>query len=186
MSATLDLLFGSRERVKLIKLFVFNQEAVFTPAEISNKAQVRPNVVRREMNALIKCGMARKKAKGYSLRPEFPFLPELYQLLMKGAAYDREGLVQRLMRTGRVKLIVVSGVFTQALESRIDLLVVGDGIKQGKLDSSVKAIEADVGREVRYAALSTTDFKYRLGIYDRLVRDVMDFPHEKVLNRLGI
>lgn len=186
MSATLDQLFGSKERVKLMKLFVFNRESAFTPAEIASRAQVRPNAVRREMNSLIKCGLVRRNSKGYFTRSDYPLIAELYQLLIKAAAFDREGLVSRLTRTGRIKLIIVSGVFTQTIESRIDLLVVGDSIKQGKLDSSVKAIEAEVGREIRYAALPTNDFKYRLGIYDRLVRDVMDYPHEKVLNKIGI
>jgi predicted nucleotidyltransferase len=94
--------------------------------------------------------------------------------------------VQRITKLGKIKLIVVTGVFTQTPESRIDLLVVGDGIKTGKLEGTIKTIEAEVGRELRYASLTVADFKYRLGIYDRLVRDVMDYPHEKVLNRLGV
>jgi hypothetical protein len=186
MTATLDPLFGSRDRAKLIKLFVFNREAMFTSAEAATRAQVRAAAVRRELNALVKTGLIRRKAKGYMTRPDFPFLVELYQLLIKGAAYDREGIVQRITKLGKIKLIVVTGVFTQTPESRIDLLVVGDGIKTGKLEGTIKTIEAEVGRELRYASLTVADFKYRLGIYDRLVRDVMDYPHEKVLNRLGV
>ena len=71
-------------------------------------------------------------------------------------------------------------------DSRVDILVVGDHLKQTKLLSIVSSIEALLGKELRYAAFETTDFQYRLSIYDKLIKDILDYQHEKILNKLGI
>ena len=47
-------------------------------------------------------------------------------------------------------------------------------------------MEAEMGRELQYATLSTEEFFYRRSIGDRLVRDVVDFPHEVLVDRIGL
>ena len=42
-----------------------------------------------------------------------------------------------------------------------------------------------LGRELRYALLSSDDLLYRLTVSDRLIRDVLDYPHRIVLDKLG-
>ena len=66
------------------------------------------------------------------------------------------------------------------------LLVVGDGIKHGKLENVIHTLEAEIGRELRYTVFDTPDFHYRLSIYDKLVRDILDYPHIKVVDKLGV
>ena len=48
------------------------------------------------------------------------------------------------------------------------------------------ALEAELGREIRYAFFTTPDFRYRLGVYDRLLRDVFDYPHRVLLDKIGL
>jgi hypothetical protein len=43
-----------------------------------------------------------------------------------------------------------------------------------------------MGKEIRYSAFETGEFQYRLGMYDKLIRDVLDYPHETVLDKLGV
>ena len=68
----------------------------------------------------------------------------------------------------------------------MDILVVGDHIKNAKLLSVLSSIEAELGKELRYAVFETSDFQYRLGIYDKLIRDILDSRHENILNKLGL
>jgi len=63
---------------------------------------------------------------------------------------------------------------------------VGDHLKQAKLLSIMSSIEALLGKELRYAAFETVDFRYRLSIYDKLIKDILDYQHKKILNKLGI
>ena len=81
---------------------------------------------------------------------------------------------------------MISGVFLHDRDSRVDILVVGDHLKAAKLSSIISSIEAKLGKELRYAAFETTDFQYRLSIYDKLIKDILDYQHKKILNKLGL
>src|SRR3989344_2626857 len=95
--------------------------------------------------------------------------------------------VGRMARTaGKVKLFIIAGFLIQGEESRVDLLIAGDSLKKSSIERTVQAIEAEVGRDVTYAVMTTQEFKYRLDMCDKFVRDILDGPHEKVINKMGV
>ena len=47
-------------------------------------------------------------------------------------------------------------------------------------------IESEIGKEIAYTIFDTTDFEYRLGIHDRLVRDILDYPHMTLIDKFGL
>ncbi len=51
---TLSKLFGSETKVKIMRLFLFNPETVFTTGEIAERAQAQGSKVRREISNLDK------------------------------------------------------------------------------------------------------------------------------------
>jgi hypothetical protein len=59
-------------------------------------------------------------------------------------------------------------------------------LKKAAIDRAVKSIESELGRELNYAVFSTEDFNERLYSGDRFVRDILDFPHECVVNKIGL
>ena len=61
----------------------------------------------------------------------------------------------------------------------------GDRLEERQLANAIHSIEAELGRELRYASFTTEEFKYRVGVYDRLIRDVMDYPHRTILDRIS-
>jgi hypothetical protein len=83
-------------------------------------------------------------------------------------------------------MVIVSGVFIQNTDSRVDLLIVGDNLKRTAIDRIVKNMEAEIGKELIFASFETSDFHYRLGMYDKLVRDILDYPHQKLLDKIGL
>ena len=207
MDSVLEKLFGSSARVKILRLFLFNPEVLFTLGVVSRRAKVTLPSARRELALLKSMNLVKqkevvienivklkrgkiknqkKKVQGVALNPLFPFLHSLKSLILNAAPVDRKKLVSDINGIGRIKLLILSGIFTQNNNSRTDLFLVGNSIKEGKLDRVVKNVEAEIGREITYAVLSTDDFLYRLGMYDRFVRDVLDYPHEKVINKLNI
>jgi hypothetical protein len=77
-------------------------------------------------------------------------------------------------------MLVVAGAFLKDEKSRLDILVVGDSISQKKFENVVRNLESEIGKELRYSAFTTDEFKYRISMYDKLVCDVFDFEHEVV------
>ena len=201
----LEKLFGSHAFVKMLKLFYLNTGQVFPPREIALRTHTRPEVARRELRLLMDMGFIKKAAQtveepspekdkkplkhkvhGYTLDSSFQLLNELRDLVLTVAPISKQEITNRLRRVGRVKLVVLSGIFLKRGDSRIDMLIVGDALKKGQLDLTLRSIESEVGKELSYALLETSDFKYRLGMNDKFVRDVFDYPHEVIIDKIGV
>jgi len=198
----LERLFGTADRVKVLKLFLFNINDVFDKKDIIRRAKVSPNSARKEISVLESAGLIRKKThhkeikrkngnmekvkfSGFGVNESFRYIIPLQNLLIHSAPAQNE-IVKKIARLGRVKLIVLSGIFLNDEEGRIDILIVGDDIKAGPLRSTISVMESELGKELRYAVFETADFKYRMSVYDRLVRDVLDFPHQVLIDKIGL
>lgn len=182
----LEKLFGSSARVKIMKLFLFNPEICFEKGDIVNKTKVAPENANRELKLLADISLIKKRSRGYTLNQEFGFLKQLKNLLINNEPLQQGDIAKRIGKTGKVKLIIVSGVFIQSDDSRIDLLVVGDEINERSLKNVVQTMESEIGKELKFTSLKTEDFKYRHGICDRLIRDILDYPHDIVVDKIGL
>ena len=58
---TLTQLFGSSLRVKLMRLFLFNPENIFSMEQISNRVKSKNTDIRKEINKLIITGLIKKR-----------------------------------------------------------------------------------------------------------------------------
>lgn len=179
-------IFGGEAKVKIMRLFVFNQNLAFTPREVRTRAKVTQNSARKEIGTLVKAGLIKRRGKHYQLNRSYRYLGAISNFLIDAAPVSEKEIVKKISSAGNIKLILISGVFMHNLDSRVDVLIVGDNIKQGRLLSTLSSIEAELGRELRYAVFETSDFQYRLGIYDKLVRDILESQHEKILNKLNL
>lgn len=199
-------LFGGEVRVKLMRLFLFNPDNNYSLQETVDKSKSNKKEVSKEIVNLIKTGIIKKKSitrevqqkkkkkiiikkvheTGYCLDTKFPYLQALKNLLIMVSLHADDTLVKRFSSVGRIKLFIASGVFIQEWETRVDLLIVGDGLNINKLDALMKTIESEVGREIIYSAFETEDFEYRYGMHDRLIRDIMDLPHATLVDKIGI
>lgn len=186
---TLAKLFGSAARVKLLRLFLFNKEVPFTTAEIASRAKLDAAAVRRETTALIAAGFLKKRAGSqtrYQLNPKFEHFAALDSFIRETTIAHPELIVSALKKSGNLRLVALTGFFTSMSEPPVDLLIVGDTVNERLLSQAIHALEAEFGREIRYASFTTADFRYRLGVYDRLLRDVFDYPHRLLLDRIGL
>jgi hypothetical protein len=203
---TLTAIFGSVVKVKILRLFLFNETSSFLLREIVERTKSPANLVKKDLNILEKADILRikktikdvqvKKGKniitkkvegvGYYLNSKYPYLDPLKNLLTITSLRVDESLTKRFTNAGKIKLFIVAGVFTQNWDSRVDLLLVGEDLNISKIENVIKIIESEIGKEIAYSAFETQDFEYRLGIHDRLVRDILDYPHVTLLDRLGV
>jgi 2,4-dienoyl-CoA reductase-like NADH-dependent reductase (Old Yellow Enzyme family) len=199
----LEKLFGGAAIVKILRLFLMNPEEIIEKKGVQKRAKVTVADATRELKMLEDIGLIKQKSffkdkkykngktkkvreKGYIVDSSNKLFVPLQSLLIKNSPMSSNSMIKKLSRNGKISLVVVSGFFIQNPDSRVDLLVVGDSIKSTPMKKTISTMESEIGKQIRYAIFETEDFKYRLGVYDRLVRDILDYPHEVVLDKIGL
>ncbi len=186
MPEILETLMGSKSRARVMRFFVLNPGKQFTTSDVREKTQVTPTEVRKNVTALQKIGLIRVVSKNgkkhYILNESFVYYVELRNLFVKSNVYPHCSEVKNLKNVGNIKLVMISGVFMNYDRSAIDLLVVGDDIKREKLLKVIEAIEAEIGHEIKYMALTMEDFHYRIEMMDRFLIELFAGPQDAIIN----
>ncbi len=177
----LGKILGSPARVKIMRLFLLNTKTKFNKKEIVKRSRVSSPAAGKELKILSAVGFLKKHSTGWIFNPLFKYALEFDRLLISSDSLDKKVIVDNFKKVGRVKLLLLSGIFIKNKDTRVDLLVVGDKLKRNKIEEEVRKLEAEIGTELTYAIFDTKDFLYRLDMYDKLVRDILDFPHEVLL-----
>ncbi|MBP9709156.1 MAG: hypothetical protein KBD78_16090 [Oligoflexales bacterium] len=197
-------IFGSEARVKILRLFLLNAEEIIDNEELGKRLRISRTKASQECKQLASIAFlkkrsyykevirrgkkAKKKTDGWVLNPEFSYNNSLRGLLVEEEFLNKKELVRRFRGAGKIKLFLVSGIFIkdQEKEGRVDMLIVGDNLRKPWIDETVRKLEAEVGKELSYAIFETQEFIYRAQMYDKLVRDILDFPHEKLVSSPAI
>lgn len=196
----LSILFGSDTRVKLLRFFLFNPSREFSFEDLSRRAKLVRRTARTEVNALERAGVIKKKSvfteseetgkkvrtQVYVLDKKFPELQALQTFLFETAPINGKTLLNHLRKVGPLDFVVMSGVFVREFEHRIDVMVAMKKLPETKMETSIRSLEAELGIEIRFAAFTSEDLVYRVGMYDKLIRDVFDYKHEVLVDKLGI
>ncbi len=187
---TLSKLFGSTARLKMLRLFLFNKDYSYTTKEIIFRTKSTASNVRREIAILISSCIIRRQGNGksvkYRLNKKYKYIDALTIFVRDTTIIEPRDILTLLRKAGALRLVVLTGLFSSVIESKIDMLVVGDKLNERILAAVIHTVESNLGREIRYATFSTSDFRYRLGVYDKLLRDVFDYPHSKILDKIGV
>lgn len=204
----LGKLFGSSARVKILRLFLYHPEHTFDAQDVMGRSKISLNILRKEMSILERIGFLKKKAyvkeyavknkktltlsyrkkktQGWFLNQQFSLNKPLRYLLIDSELVKTRELPKRFMKAGKIKLFILSGIFMHDDARSLDMLIVGDKLKKHTIDSAVAVLEAEIGKELRYAVFDSEEFLYRLKMYDKLIRDTFDHPHESIINKFKI
>lgn len=107
-------------------------------------------------------------------------------MILRQVPEARHKLIGKLRKIGKVKLAIASGAFINNEGSRVDLFIVGDNVSRKKIESMLSHWEANAGRPLTYTLMTPDEFRYRLDMFDRFTRDVLESPHDKLINALNI
>jgi len=180
----LGKILGNEARVKIMRLFLLNRGKGFKNKDIIKRSRVNALTVRKELKMLASVNFIKKRSATsaeWSFNYLFKYAAEFDDLLVRSDNLNKQKLLDGLKKFGRVKLVIASGVFIKNSNSRVDLLIVGEKMKRGKIEEGIRKLEAEIGAELVYAIFETKEFNYRLSMYDKLIRDILDYPHEVLL-----
>lgn len=184
----LEQLFGSRTRVKLLRLFLTNPTVAFYVREISRKVDEQLNSVRRELANLTRLGVVESTKeldkKYYQLNNGFILAPELKAVILKSQLLMEQDLVKKIKELGKVKYLALTGMFTNAKQAPTDILLVGK-IDRNLLVRVIDKFQHEVGKEVNYTLLSAREYNERRGLGDKFLLSILNSPQMVVVDELN-
>jgi len=180
-------------------LFLNHPDDAFFIRELTRRIGTQINAVRREIDNLAKIGMiietvesgpveegsAKRpglKRKYYKANRQFPLLGEVQALMSKSNFLMERRLDKEIAALGNVSYMAFMGAFL-GKQAPVDLLIVGT-VDMDKLKKLMQRTESDLGFEVKFTCLSSSEFKYRKDIADRFLESVLAAPKHTVIDNL--
>ncbi len=175
----LEQLFGSRTRIKLLRLFLFNPQVAFYVREITRKVGEQLNSVRRELANLSNLGLViadqQEDKKYYRLNDKFALVKELTDVLLKSQILLEQHFIKNMKESGKIRYLALTGSFSGLKQSPTDVLIVGQ-VNKTMLVSAIERFQREIGREINYTSLSTRDYNERRKLADKFLLTILSGP----------
>jgi len=226
----LEKLFGSKARVKILKLFLIHPQEKYYIRQLSRDLKLQLNSVRRELENLENFGILTSDAKDikpdeakpvdpeqatgqaplgqgsglptclpdrrvgqaggqekkyYRANPNFVLFDEIKALIVKAQILYEKDFVKKLETIGKVKLLVLTGIFVNNPNTMIDILLVGK-INKVKLVKLIKELETELGREINFTLFNPQEFKYRRDITDIFLYGILESRKLIIIYEVGL
>lgn len=202
-------IMGSDARVKILRLFLFNDNMNFDVQDISDRSHVPLVIVKKELKMLHDVKFLRKKTftkeiilkplktkkeqrikkkkvSGWTLNRQFALVDPLKKLLLDPELLPTKNYPERFKGTGSLKMLAVTGLFKNDHDRKLDILLVGDKLNRKKIEKVLSVIESEIGKEIRYAIFDSEEFTYRMSMYDKLVHDVFNNDHDRLIDKMRL
>lgn len=180
-TTSLEKLFGSKTRTKLLELFFSNSSQSYYVREITRVINEQINSVRRELLNLDSVGIIKSETFDnkvyYSANMKHPYSKPLVDLFTVKVDNSKE---HDIHKSGWDEYVKPVRNFLKALvvtnrmpgEDGIDLLIVGDD-KTKKLTHWAEVVEKKQGKPLDYTIMSEDEYSYRKSVKDRFISDLM-------------
>lgn len=203
----LGKLFGSEDRVKILRHFLSDVNDFFLPEEVAKITKIKEDIIKKELIILEKSGLLKKIKEKYALGDDttkntkqikikeyicytvdknFRFLDTLSNLMFDFKNANRDVLLERFKVLGRTKYMSLSGVFVGNDKSRCDIFYVAEALKKNLADKLMLDLQSEIGKKLNIIILDLEEFEYRYKMFDRLVRDSLTEEREILINKLTI
>src|SRR3989344_5910493 len=198
----LSKVLGNAARAKVLRAFMFSPAELFTLPTVVKRSGIAAKAAAKEVKALQELGVIKKgkltimlangskrtvggkqKEQTWHFNADFKHGRALSKFVHEVSPVSHSSIILALKGSGRLAAVVLSGSFVGDPTRPADLLIAADGLNESRLERAIKTLEPEFGREIRYAAFSTPEFRYRLTVQDRLIRDTLDFPHLVLLDK---
>ena len=206
----IEQLFGSKTRVKLLKMFYSNPNRPFYVREITRKIDEQINSVRRELGNLLSIGIISSDGANnrlyYEVNQTYEFYKPLHEIFggddpataavvlesdgkdtaaegaTNGKKVKADPVVADLLTVGNIEFALYTGQFTRDESSGIDMLIVGD-VNQTKVQKFITGLEEREKKEIRYVVMPPSEFKYRREVKDRFIASVMASKQQILIDK---
>lgn len=195
---TIDALFGSKTRVKLLHLFMSNPDKSFYVREITRLIDEQINSVRRELSNMLNVGVVANDTVDnklyYRVDKSYEFFEPFRDIFAPQAKPASGKSSKATSDTGEtpswqvhltdlkgVRVAIAAGILVEGSASHVDLCVAGN-VSPVKFKQVVASIERAEGREINYSLMSYDEFYYRISVRDRFIMEILAGKHRVLVD----
>ncbi|MBI3289884.1 winged helix-turn-helix transcriptional regulator [Candidatus Microgenomates bacterium] len=157
----------SKTRIKLLEIFYGNPKQIHHVRDLVRLVEEEINAVRRELLRMEEVGMVRREQRGnrvyYEVRSDYPFYPELLELVGKTAGLGA-AIRKNREKLGKLSYVMFSGRFVRWMarknEDEVDILIVGDVVLP-ELATLIHDEQKNREDEINYTPMTKEEFEFR-------------------------
>jgi len=183
----LEQLFGSRTRVKLLRLFLTNPKISYFVRELTRKINERINSVRRELDNIERIGLISSQDIGqkkyYKVDVNHILYSELKSLLLKSQITLERNLARDLKNMGQVSYLALTGSFVGIKDVPTDILIVGK-VNRLKLRRLISKFKKDFDHQIKYTIMSKKEFDFRNNMTDRFLYNILENKRIVIIDKI--
>jgi hypothetical protein len=183
-----EQLFGSKTRVKLLKLFLENPDRLFYVRELTRLTDSLINSVRRELSNLVELKLVveqenkdkvKSEPKALNSRKYFVtnkkniFYQDLFNLFTKGNILLEKKFIEKVKRLGDLRYFSLGGFFVEDDRADTDIFIVGD-FDKGKVLNALKIFEKEINKDINYTVMDENEYALRKDIADGFLENIID------------
>jgi len=178
MLASMEKIFGSRIRAKILGWFFTHTDESFFVRQIASILKEDPTNVSREMGKLEDLGILKSRREGnlkrFQANADCSFFKELKGLVLKtaGVAGQIKGSLDKLDGLDYAFIYGSHATGKEKADSDVDLLIIGD-VDVDRLDSLLSNLEMKLGKEINYVLYNMKEFRSKRKAKDGFLRDVL-------------
>jgi len=176
--ATLQDLFVSKVRVKLLEIFLSAPGEIFYVRQLVRKTGEEINAVRRELARMEARGMVTKEVRAnrlyYDFHKDYPFYGDLLSLVIKNSGLGMQ-LIKNKNKIGKIKYVMLAGRFARHKihkQGDVDLLVVGEVVLP-QLAVIIRNFEGQIKKEINYTVMTKEEFDFRKKRRDPFITTIL-------------
>ena len=174
----LKQLLGSRIRISVLKLFVFNPGKEYYIREIERLTKEPFDPLRMELQRLKNIGLLKSRASGrqkyYSANPKHALFPDIKSIVLKTVGIG-DLLKSAFDKKGDILAAFIYGSYAKNDEcaaSDIDIFVAGD-ISSKELQGIISDIESRTKREINPAVYSQKELREKYKSKNNFITGVL-------------
>lgn len=171
-------IFGSKTRIKILKLFVFNPQKEYYSREIERLTQGPFEPIRKELLRLESVGFLKSRISGkqkyYSINTSHTLYPEIKSMILKTVGLG-DLLQTAVKEQSEISAAFIYGSYaknTENTDSDIDLFVVGE-LSSKKLQGVISGIENETKREINHILYSREELKEKYKAKNHFITSVL-------------
>lgn len=177
----LKQLLGSRTRISVLKLFVFNPDKEYYIREIERMTKEPFDPLRMELRRLENTGLLKSHTSGrqkyYSINPKHALFPDIKSIILKTVGIG-DLLKSTFGKKDDILMAFIYGSYAKDVEraeSDIDLFVIGN-ISSKELQGVISDIESKTKREINPTIYSSEELKDKYKSKNNFIIGVLKGP----------